>query len=63
MLLQVKGALKNELGARQGCKPTKVKLKVGHGGTLDPLATGVLVIGVGTGCRDLESYLKGKKRL
>jgi len=37
------------------------KLKVGHGGTLDPMATGVLVIGVGTGCRALGSYLSGSK--
>lgn len=28
--------------------------KVGHGGTLDPIATGVLVIGVGTGLKILE---------
>ena len=39
----------------------KKKFKVGHGGTLDPLATGVLVLGVGRGCRSLESYLKGEK--
>lgn len=37
------------------------KLKVGHGGTLDPLATGLLVIGVGTGCRQLQGYLSGGK--
>ncbi|KAG8468284.1 hypothetical protein KFE25_013367 [Diacronema lutheri] len=35
--------------------------KVGHGGTLDPLATGLLVIGVGRGCRELQNYLKGPK--
>lgn len=29
-------------------------LKVGHGGTLDPLATGVLVIGVGKGTKELQ---------
>lgn len=40
-----------------------IQIKVGHGGTLDPLATGVLVIGLGTGCRALESYLAGPKRL
>ena len=40
----------------------KRKVKVGHGGTLDPLATGVLVLGIGKGCRDLESYLRGFKR-
>ena len=35
--------------------------KVGHLGTLDPMATGLLVIGVGDGCRRLESYLSGPK--
>lgn len=29
-------------------------VKVGHGGTLDPLATGVLVIGVGKGTKELQ---------
>lgn len=36
----------------------KVWIKVGHGGTLDPMATGVLVLGIGSGCKALESYLK-----
>ena len=29
-------------------------IKVGHGGTLDPLATGVLVIGVGKGTKEMQ---------
>ena len=37
-------------------------LKVGHGGTLDPLATGVLVVGVGRGTKELKYYLKGTKK-
>ena len=36
-------------------------MKVGHGGTLDPLATGVLVCGVGAGTKDLQKYLVGSK--
>lgn len=40
----------------------KLKVKVGHGGTLDPLARGVLVIGVGKGCQLMQGYLKGDKR-
>jgi tRNA pseudouridine55 synthase len=36
-------------------------MKVGHGGTLDPLATGVLVIGVGKGTKELQQYLTGSK--
>ena len=55
---KVRGVLEKEARQRAG---TKVKVKVGHGGTLDPMATGVLVLGVGTGCRDLSMYLKGSK--
>lgn len=32
-------------------------VKVGHGGTLDPLASGVVVIGVGEGTRQLTDFL------
>ncbi|KAI9594551.1 pseudouridine synthase [Syncephalis fuscata] len=39
----------------------KIKYKVGHGGTLDPLATGVLVIGVNGGTKELDKYLNGAK--
>jgi len=39
----------------------KNKVKVGHGGTLDPLAEGVLVIGVGKGTKYLQEYLSGAK--
>lgn len=35
----------------------RVKIKVGHGGTLDNAASGVLVIGVGTGTKKLQKYL------
>ena len=37
-------------------------MKVGHGGTLDPLATGVLVVGVGAGTKQLQQYLTGSKK-
>lgn len=37
------------------------KLKVGHGGTLDKEATGVLVLGVGHGCKQLQGLLSGPK--
>ena len=33
------------------------KIKVGHGGTLDPLATGLLIIGVGRHTKKLETFL------
>ena len=32
-------------------------MKVGHGGTLDPLATGVLIVGVGRGTKHLQQFL------
>lgn len=32
-------------------------IKIGHGGTLDPLASGVLVIGIGGGTKKLSDYL------
>lgn len=32
-------------------------VKIGHGGTLDPLATGVLVVGVGKGTKQMKSFL------
>lgn len=32
--------------------------KMGHSGTLDPLATGLLVIGVGRGTKKLKEYIK-----
>eukprot|EP00729_Bicosta_minor_P024586 gene24586-569_t len=38
-----------------------IPVKVGHGGTLDPLATGVMVIGVGSGTKLLHQKL-GKTR-
>jgi len=38
------------------------KVKVGHGGTLDPLATGVLVLGVGPATRILERIVASDKR-
>ena len=34
---------------------------MGHGGTLDPLATGVLVLGIGKGTKVMGEYLKGPK--
>ncbi|XP_069679256.1 pseudouridylate synthase TRUB1-like isoform X2 [Periplaneta americana] len=37
-------------------------LRVGHGGTLDHTATGVLVVGVGFGCKVLPKFLHGSKK-
>jgi tRNA pseudouridine55 synthase len=40
----------------------RLRLKIGHGGTLDPAAEGVLVLGVQNGTKLLEKYLKGTKK-
>jgi tRNA pseudouridine55 synthase len=44
----------------QGGAPKKVK--VGHGGTLDPLATGVLVVLIGRATRLCDQVMAGEKR-
>ncbi|RAL59272.1 hypothetical protein DID88_006986 [Monilinia fructigena] len=38
-------------------KQKKVQVKIGHGGTLDPLATGVLIAGIGKGTKELGNFL------
>lgn len=35
--------------------------KIGHGGTLDPLASGLLVLGVNEATKELQNYLDGTK--
>ncbi|KAI0392613.1 trub family pseudouridylate synthase-containing protein [Xylariaceae sp. FL0594] len=42
---------------RRGFGKNDVRVKMGHGGTLDPLATGVLILGVGKGTKSLQSFL------
>jgi tRNA pseudouridine55 synthase len=39
-----------------------IKVKIGHGGTLDPLATGVLIAGVGSGTKQLGTFLECTKQ-
>ncbi|XP_008061599.1 probable tRNA pseudouridine synthase 1 isoform X1 [Carlito syrichta] len=43
-------------------KRKKQTLKIGHGGTLDSAAQGVLVVGIGRGTKMLTSMLSGSKR-
>ncbi|KAF1934919.1 pseudouridine synthase [Clathrospora elynae] len=38
-----------------------LKVKLGHGGTLDPMATGVLIVGVGRGTKCLQRFLECTK--
>jgi len=47
--------------SEKGEKPTKKQLKVGHAGTLDPFATGLLVILLGDECKNADMYLKKDK--
>ncbi|KMP08863.1 tRNA pseudouridine synthase B [Coccidioides immitis H538.4] len=35
----------------------RIQVKIGHGGTLDPIATGVLITGVGKGTKQLNNFL------
>ncbi|KAI4179700.1 MAG: hypothetical protein L6R41_007686 [Letrouitia leprolyta] len=39
----------------------RIQVKVGHGGTLDPMATGVLIVGVGKGTKHLQNFLSCTK--
>jgi tRNA pseudouridine55 synthase len=42
---------------RKRRREQKIQVKIGHGGTLDPLATGVLITGVGKGTKSLQGFL------
>ncbi|XMA15260.1 hypothetical protein WAI453_008051 [Rhynchosporium graminicola] len=42
---------------RKRRKEKQIQVKIGHGGTLDPLATGVLIAGVGKGTKSLQDFL------
>lgn len=47
----------NNKRKRRGFGKNDIRVKMGHGGTLDPLATGVLLLGVGKGTKSLQSFL------
>ncbi|EEB08893.1 tRNA pseudouridine synthase [Schizosaccharomyces japonicus yFS275] len=46
---------------RRRRKKHSLDIKIGHGGTLDPLASGVLVVGLGSGTKQLSKLLSCKK--
>ena len=48
---------------RGGSKRTLLSTlgKIGHGGTLDPMAQGILVVGLGSGTKKLSILLQGPK--
>lgn len=58
-LQKLQNARKQSFGKQRMKKWKTTKLKMGHGGTLDPLASGVLVIGVGSGTKKLGDYTNG----
>ena len=51
----------NDRHGRRKKQNKRVDVKIGHGGTLDPMATGVLIMGVGKGTKHLQSFLECTK--
>uniref|UniRef100_A0A667XHC9 Pseudouridylate synthase TRUB1 n=1 Tax=Myripristis murdjan TaxID=586833 RepID=A0A667XHC9_9TELE len=64
VLNKLKEALLKEAGVKNPNprKRKKQDLKMGHGGTLDSAACGVLVVGVGNGTKMLSTMLAGSKK-
>nr|XP_020495742.1 probable tRNA pseudouridine synthase 1 [Labrus bergylta] len=64
VLNMLKEALLKEAGVKNPNprKRKKQSLKMGHGGTLDSAACGVLVVGVGSGTKMLSTMLTGSKK-
>jgi len=57
VVAKIRGQIRGEYMAR-GEKPTKRQLKVGHAGTLDPFATGLLIILLGDATKKADEFLK-----
>lgn len=57
VVAKIRGQIRRE-HLEQGVKPTKRQLKVGHAGTLDPFATGLLVILLGDATKKADEFLK-----
>ena len=49
------GKIRGELGRAMKVKPKKIK--VGHAGTLDPMATGLLIVCVGKGTKSIDTLM------
>ncbi|XP_061666077.1 probable tRNA pseudouridine synthase 1 isoform X2 [Syngnathoides biaculeatus] len=64
VLNKLKETLLKEAGVKNPNprKRNKQSLKMGHGGTLDSAASGVLVVGVGNGTKMLSTMLAGSKK-
>ncbi len=57
VVAKIRAGIRAEYRAR-GEKPTKRQLRVGHAGTLDPFATGLLIILKGDACKRAGEFLK-----
>lgn len=57
VVAKIRSQIRHEYQAG-GIKPTKRQLKVGHAGTLDPFATGLLVILLGDATKKAGDFLK-----
>lgn len=57
VVAKIRGHIRRGYNER-GSKPTKRQLKVGHAGTLDPFATGLLVILLGDATKKAGEFLK-----
>lgn len=60
VVAKIRGTRRAVLKA-QGVTPTKRQLRVGHAGTLDPFATGLLVILLGDATKRSDEFLKQDK--
>ena len=60
VVAKIRGQIRRKY-QEQGIKPTKRQLRVGHAGTLDPFATGLLVILLGEECKRAGEFLKLEK--
>jgi len=57
VVAKIRGQIRRQY-QEQGIKPTKRQMKVGHAGTLDPFATGLLVILLGDATKKAGEFLK-----
>lgn len=57
VVAKIRGQIRRQY-QEQGIKPTKRQLKVGHAGTLDPFATGLLVILLDDATKKAGEFLK-----
>ena len=60
VVAKVRGTL-NAINFEKGLPRTKHGAKVGHAGTLDPFATGLLIVLTGAETKNQESYMKQDK--